>query len=111
MKKVQYMVGLLLVMGCGLAQAVSGNEYRNLSVTQKLAWTVGVADGIIATQLFESGKQPPLAKCLGELEREQIRSIFEKALEGQPDRWHFPAAFAFYDTFRKYCGARPDAAK
>ncbi len=111
MKTLPKVAGLLLMMGCGLAQAVSGNEYRNLSATQKLAWTVGVADGIITTPLFESDKQSPLAQCLSELEREQIRAIFEKALEGQPERWHFPAAFCFYDTFRKYCGAKPDVAK
>lgn len=97
-------LGALSLLISSPAEALSGNEYRALSAPQRLAWTVGVADGILAAQLIATNKKPALADCLARLEREQVRAMFEKALEKEPERWHFPAAFTFYATFNKYCG-------
>jgi hypothetical protein len=71
---VSFVGGALLLLS-SLAYATSGNEYRALGEADQLAWTVGVLDGILTAQLFESNKKPPLADCLGNLEREQIRAI------------------------------------
>lgn len=97
-------LGGVLWLAFSPSYALTGNEYRTLPEPQRLAWTVGVADGILATQLIASNKKPPLADCLAKFEREQIRAMFEKAIEKEPERWHFPAAFTFYATFQKHCG-------
>ena len=83
--------------------ALSGNEYRRLNPEQRLSWVVGVTDGILIEQLFASGKKPELADCFAKLEWEQVRAIFDKANESQPERWQFPAAFLFRQTFLAYC--------
>jgi hypothetical protein len=86
--------------------SVTGNEYRKLPAETRQGWIAGVADGIMTSQLMISNLTPPLAKCLGDLDQQQIRVIFETALEQSPDRWHFPAAFTFFQTFNKFCGIR-----
>ncbi len=88
----------------GQALALSGNEYRKLSIEQRLIWTVGAADGILAEQLFATNAKPPMVDCLAKLERDQIQAIFEKGLDSQPERWQYPAAFVFRQTFMSYCG-------
>lgn len=99
-----YAAGFLLWVVAAQSYALTGNEYRTLPDSERLAWTVGVADGILTTQLFTTNKKPPLAECLGKLDRAQIRAMFEKTLEQQPGQWNFPAAFMFYLTFQKFCG-------
>lgn len=97
----------IVIVMCSLAiepaYSLSGNEYRRLTEVQKLAWTVGVLEGILAVQVIEGRKHPELVECLKDLEREQIRAIFEKVLENDPERWHFPASYSFYFAFRTYC--------
>ena len=95
-----------LFFSAAFANALTGNEYRNLNSRDRLTWTVGVADGILTNYVIEVKKTSPFAECLGKLEREQIRAIFEKELESNPESWHFPAAFTFYSTFKKFCGVK-----
>lgn len=100
----QYTFAVALCVLSGQAFALSGNEYRKLTNEQRLSWTVGAADGIMTEQLFASNKKPPLVECLAKLDREQMQAMFEKALDGQPERWQYPAAFVFRQTFMSYCG-------
>lgn len=86
------------------AYAITGNEYGKLTKDQQLAWIIGVADGLSTAELIATRKQPPISECLGKLDWEQIQAIFGKALENDPEHWHFPAAFVFHRTFYKYCG-------
>ncbi len=83
--------------------ALTGNNYRKLSPEQRLSWVVGVTDGILVEQLFASGKKPELVDCFAKLEWEQVRAIFDKANESQPERWQFQASFLFRQTFLTYC--------
>jgi hypothetical protein len=92
-----------LILVCPLAHALSGSEYRALAEAQRQMWAVGVVDGLMIGQLVASNKTPPSASCLAKLEREQIRAIFEKALEKEPEVWHFQAAMIFHRTFQRYC--------
>jgi hypothetical protein len=102
----------LLVVACTAlvvavpSHAVTGNEYRALSETSRQAWVAGTIDGILTAQLVLAQKQPALAKCLSQLVVAQQRAIFEKALEADPERWHFPAAFKLLTTFNEYCGVK-----
>ena len=85
------------------AFAITGNEYRVLSQVQKESWLVGAVDGLLTAQLTITNKQPELAVCLAKIPVSQQRAIFEKALESDPERWNFPAAFKLLDVFNKYC--------
>jgi hypothetical protein len=85
------------------AHAMSGNEYRKLPPEQRLTWIVGVTDGLMTEQLFATGKKPEMADCFAKLEWEQVRAIFDKANESQPERWGAPAAFLFRQMFLAFC--------
>ena len=93
----------MLILVCPLAHALSGSEYRALTEVQRQMWAVGVVDGLMVGHLAATNKPPPLVLCFAKLEREQIRAIFEKALEKEPEVWHFQAAMIFHRTFQKYC--------
>jgi hypothetical protein len=88
------------------AQAITGTEYRALQEAQRQAWVVGAVDGILTTQLWQTNKEPEISKCLVGLHPTQIKAIFEKALEANPERWHFPAAFQLLDTLQEFCSIR-----
>jgi hypothetical protein len=95
---------LALLLGiCPLVHATSGNQYRAFSEVQRQMWSVGVLDGLMMGELATSNKAPAWVACVAKLEREQIRAIFEKALEKEPEVWQFPAAMMFHRTFQKYC--------
>lgn len=85
------------------ALALSGNEYRALSQVQRQAWLVGAIDGLLTAQLTTTNKQPGLAVCLSKIPVSQQQAIFEKALDADPERWNFPAAFKVLDVFNRYC--------
>ncbi len=97
------LLGILLLFSQQPASALTGNEYRALPAPQRLAWTLGAADGIVAGQFMTTNEKSPFAACLSKLEREQLRAMFERALELNPERWHLPAAFTFYITVQKLC--------
>jgi hypothetical protein len=89
--------------------AVTGNSYQRLSQSLRYTWIVGVTEGILTVQLFEANqnppfdKNPPIVRCLNDLEAQQIQAIFEKALKNNPEKWQFPASYLFYQTFHSYC--------
>jgi hypothetical protein len=86
------------------AHAVTGNEYRTFSSVERLAWILGMVDGMLTAQVILTNKKPPLADCLAKFQPQQIRAMFEKALDNEPQLWHFPAGYAFHSAFQKYCG-------
>ena len=100
--KKMILLSLLLLISIPV-HALTGNEYNKLKNNERIIWIIGVTDGLITEHLMATLEQPPLAKCLGELEWEQMRAIFEKNLNANPERWHFPASFSFNQTFKKYC--------
>lgn len=88
------------------AQAITSTEYRALQETQRQTWVVGAIDGILTAQVWQTSKEPEISKCLVGLHPTQIKAIFEKALEANPERWHFPAAFQLLDTLQDFCTVR-----
>lgn len=86
--------------------AITGTDYRALQEPQRQAWVVGAVDGIRTAQLWQTNKEPEISKCLVGLHPLQIKAIFEKALELNPERWHFPAAFQLLDTLQEFCTIR-----
>ena len=103
MKFTNWLTLATLILFSVSAHALTGNEYNKLSDNDRTIWLIGVADGLITADLISSKSQPPLVKCLAELEWEQIRAIFEKNLKENPEKWNFPAAFSFRQTFNKHC--------
>jgi hypothetical protein len=93
----------VLTLICANANALSGNEYRNLPDAQRLAWAVGVTDGILTTQIMLTDREPEMTSCVAKLEPEQIKSQFESRLFGAPERWNFPAALTMYLVLEHQC--------
>jgi hypothetical protein len=102
---------LLVAIGAVLTttqvQAITGTEYRALNEVQRQAWVVGAIDGILTAQLWQTNKEPELAKCLAGKHPSQTKSIFEKAVEANPERWHLPAAFQLLDILQEFCSTSP----
>jgi len=103
MRIAQVFSSIALVIYALPACAITGGEYRKLLPEQRLTWVVGVTDGLLTEQLFTTGKKPEIAECFAKLEWEQVRAIFDKANESQPERWNVPAAFLFRQTFQSFC--------
>ena len=84
-------------------KAITGTEYRALNEVQRQAWVVGAIDGILTAQLWQTNKEPELSKCLTGKHPTQAKSVFEKAVEANPERWHLPAAFQLLDILQEFC--------
>jgi hypothetical protein len=88
------------------AHAITGTEYLGLNETQRQAWVVGAVDGILTAQLWQTNKEPEISKCLVGLHPTQVKAIFEKALNANPESWHFPAAFQLLTTLQEFCSRK-----
>ena len=78
-----------IILGC-----VSRNGYLKIDGIARIAWVIGVIDGIVAMLAMIDkeaiGSWPE--RCLDGLTTEQIKAFFEKELNGKPESWHVPAA-------------------
>lgn len=86
---------------------VTGKTYRALDDGARMGWLVGVMDGIMAEDftINSPSKGSWLGKCVEELDKEQLKAIFEKELQAKPEAWHAPAALIFRATLSRFCGA------
>ncbi|MFC3853506.1 hypothetical protein ACFOSD_11725 [Salinispirillum marinum] len=98
----------LLISNCVIAVSlgyVTGDDYFRMSENEKSAWLAGVSDGIIAESLTSSSLEIPwLSSCIAIYEFQQIKAIFEKELNDNPEVWHAPAAFIFRKKIKDFCG-------
>lgn len=87
---------------------ITGNDYFKLDDNAKLGWLVGVMDGIMAdsTTVERSEKGPWLGRCIDGLDTRQIKAMFEKELNQNPEGWHAPAALIFIGKMRDFCKGR-----
>ena len=84
---------------------VTGNDYREMTDSEKSAWLAGAVDGVIAESISaNSEKSPWLSVCIGSHEFQQIKAIFEKELTDNPEGWHAPAALIFRKRIKDFCG-------
>jgi hypothetical protein len=94
------------VMGLFLnfhAHAVTGNEYRELSNSHREGWVAGAVDGLLAEYVFILQKKSPILDCVSKMERNQIKAIFEKSLDANPEKWGFPAVFILRQSLYAAC--------
>lgn len=86
---------------------LTGNAYQALDDGARMGWLVGVMDGIMAEDFTINSPPggPWLGKCVEELDKEQLKAIFEKELQAKPQAWHAPAALIFRATLSRFCGA------
>ena len=87
---------------------ITGNDYLRLDDNARLGWLVGVMDGIMAdsTMVEKDEKGPWLGRCIDGLSIQQIKAIFEKELNRNPEGWHAPAALSFIGKMREFCKGR-----
>lgn len=109
-KKIISIFASLLLFASSSAHAISlgyvtGNDYLKLDENSRLSWLVGAMDGIMAesAMIEKDSKGPWLGRCINGLDTQQIKAIFEKELNNNPEGWHAPAAFIFRVKMEKYC--------
>lgn len=102
---------LIILLLAGSVSAVSlgyvtGNDYIKMKGNDKSAWLVGAIDGIIAESISNSRETTPwLSSCIAQHELNQIKAIFEKELDENPESRHAPAAFIFRKRIADFCSA------
>jgi hypothetical protein len=97
---------LALLLASQEAQAITGTEYRDLDEARRESWVVGAVDGILTAQLWQTNMESEISKCLVGKHPTQIKAVFEKALEANPENWHFPAGFQLLDTLQNFCSIK-----
>jgi hypothetical protein len=80
------------------------NDYLKLNDNDRIKWLTGAMDGIMAesTYIEKDPKGPWLGRCIDGLSIEQIKAMFEKALNENPEGWHAPAAIIFRDKMHVF---------
>jgi|TARA_B100001964_G_scaffold206636_1_gene237877 hypothetical protein len=83
----------------------TGSEYIEMDDNDRLAWLVGAMDGIMAesTMIKKDDNGPWLGRCINGLTIQQIKAMFEKELNENPEAWHGPAAFILRNKMQKFC--------
>ena len=108
--KVKYLV-LILVLGFSSAEAIilgfiDGSDYLKMDRQSQYSWVYGAMDGIMAESIFKdkSSTGPWLGRCIARYDFEQLKAIFEKELNNNPESWHVPAALILKETLSEFCG-------
>lgn len=109
---------LVLIAGGTAAQAdpvaiktgfYSGNEYRQLSQSQKMTYAAGVVDGIFLAPLYGAPKRQLLwlESCIVGITDEQVTAIIDKFMGENPARWHEPMHILAFTALRAACDRSP----
>lgn len=89
---------------------------------EKQTWLMGAMDGIMAEsiavngELYRAGALDPIkgtingtgyeawfGNCFERYDFDQLKAVFEKKLENNPESWHVPAALTFRHTMMDFC--------
>ena len=66
-------------------------------------------DGIMAEDVVNTkdARGPWLGRCINTgITAKQVRAIFEKELDSNPESWHTPAAFVLRKRLNDFCNDR-----
>ena len=92
--------GVLVPNGFRTAQ-----EYLELSEDQRVAYVMGLVDGIFIGPLFgaSEARVKALQSCLQESDNIQIAAILSKYIQDKPERWHEGANMLFNSRMLELC--------
>lgn len=108
-----------LLLACLNASALSGNEWKQLSVFQRNAYIWGVADAWQnLAQMEKSAKDQPqrssavlftnVAGCVSKgMTYGQISAIVEKYMDDHPSEWHYEMASLAWTAVQIACKSSP----
>lgn len=84
---------------------ITGSDYVKMNSQAKSNWIVGVMDGIMAESLSSKSDAlgPWLGRCVKKHDMQQLKAVFEKKLNNNPESWHIPAALVYQSTIKEFC--------
>lgn len=81
----------------------NGNEYLQFTSSLRLAYTVGISEGLtIASKVGAAGVQELMA-CSKGMTFGQMRAIVDKYLAENPERWHHWMSTIIVDALQSGC--------
>lgn len=121
MMKIRYAVAVLLLCGIaygvGRAQSmvfvpqgfVTGNQYRQLPIRERLAYTTGLIDGLLLSPAFGAPRSHTawIGECIHGMQNPQIQAMFDRQLEAKPEQWHGGANIIMKDALLNRCPNAP----
>jgi hypothetical protein len=94
------------------ANALSGNQWKQLSLTQQQYYVMGVLDGWddLEDTILRAKEQTPivsaftkLVSCVEGMAHSQIHVIIQKYMENNPAKWHFGMALLVWNALHEVC--------
>jgi len=111
MLSVVLMGSVLRAEGVQIPNAVrTGQQYLELSASDRATYIAGLIDGIFIGPLFgaSDARVAALQSCLQGQNNVQIAAILSKYIKDRPERWHEGAHALFYSRMLELCpGIRP----
>lgn len=87
---------------------ITGSDYVKMDRQSQYSWVYGAMDGIMAESVSANFDPlgPWLGQCISKHDFEQLKVIFEKELNGNPESWHAPAALVLQSSLNKFCSSK-----
>jgi hypothetical protein len=107
MKAILSILFLLLSMNANavILGYITGSDYVKMNSQEKSSWVVGVMDEIMAESFSSKSdsRGPWLGRCVKKHDMQQLKAVFEKELNNNPEGWHVPAAIVYQSTIKNFC--------
>ncbi len=81
----------------------SGNEYLQFSSSLRLAYIIGVSEGLTIASDVGAADVQGLMLCLRGMTFGQMQAIFDKYLAENPEEWHHSMSSIIVNAFRSAC--------
>ena len=105
---------LFIFMGQGITQKpvtikngfVKGTNYLEFTPDEKLAYTIGIIDGMFLAPLFAGSMEKTLAnmeKCLEKMNSSEVTGRLERYLKENPQRRREPMNVSAYHALMEAC--------
>jgi len=84
---------------------LSGNKWRDLSIAQRVGYSMGVLDGMIFGSAYErkGWSVEWVAPCLKNKRSDQMMAIFQKELDKNPELWDAPMYVIVHNALNGLC--------
>jgi hypothetical protein len=85
--------------------SVTRSDYIKWDSDAQMTWVIGVMDGIMIESALASQpiQQSWLGSCLANHDTAQLKAIFEKELNGDPEWWHLKISIIYRNTIKTFC--------
>ena len=83
----------------------TGQDYIQMTETQRRAYAMGVVDGMLLSPLFEAPQEKVrwLEGCVRGMTDRQVAEILFQFVKEHPEGWHKPLHVLAYAAMRKAC--------